>query len=100
MTVLQLTFERDSIREQHIRDAKNADDWPDDELHEVVLHPDEITIEGTLTGIRWLYDYLEHLKRAWRAEGEQWDADVAEEMATVLYDSVDDLPERQRQKSI
>jgi len=47
MAVEQVCFERTSWTEQHIRDAKNADDCPSDELHEVVLDPDEITVEGT-----------------------------------------------------
>lgn len=99
-TVHQLTFERDSITEQHIRDAQNADDWPDGELHEVTLDPGEMTVEGTPEGVRWLYDYLRYLVDAWRQEGEQWDADVAEEMAEQVWESVDDLPDQQRNRRI
>jgi hypothetical protein len=101
MAVQQIEFERTPWTEQHITDAKNADDWPGDELHEVVIDPDEITLEGTPEGFRWLYDYLHYLKRAWRMEGEQTDADVAESMAEVLYELVDDLPdERARPKQV
>jgi len=99
--VLQHTFERDSLVEQHIRDAQRCNDWPGDELHEVVLDPDDITLEGTPEGFRWLYDYLHYLKRAWRMDGEQTDADVAESMAEVLYEFVDDMPdERARPKQV
>jgi hypothetical protein len=101
MAVEQVCFERTSWTEQHIRDAKNADDCPSDELHEVVLDPDEITVEGTPAGLRWLYDYLHYLKRAWRLEGEQTDADVAQSMAEVLYGSADGLADdRQRPKEV
>jgi len=101
MTVHHITFKRDSIRQQHITDAQNAEDWPAGEIHEVVVHPDEITIEGTPNGIRWLYDFLHHLKRAWRAEGEQWCADIAEDMARKIWDLTDgDLPDRQRTKQM
>ena len=99
--VIQLEFERTPLTEQHVRDAKHADDWPDGELHEVVLDPDEITIEGTPDGIRWFYDFLHHLKRAWRQEGEQWSAGAAEEMAEAVYAQVDEFPsERQRPKQV
>lgn len=99
--VHQVTFERDSITEQHMRDAQRADDWPGGELHEVVVDPSEITVEGTPEGIRWLYDYFGYLVRAWRQEGEQWDAGVAEEMADTLWEAVDgDFPERQRNRRI
>lgn len=101
MAVLHITFKHEPIREQHIRDAQNATDWPGDELHEVVVNPDEITVEGTPTGIRWLYDFLDYLVRAWRQEGEQWDADVAEEMANTVWDAVDgDLPDQQRPRRV
>jgi hypothetical protein len=101
MEIQALSFERTPWTEQHIRDAKNADDWPEDELQEVTLEPDEITLEGTPEGFRWLYDYLHYLKRAWRMDGEQTDADVAEKMAEVLYEFVADMPdERQRPKQV
>jgi hypothetical protein len=99
--IQQISFERTPWTVQHIRDAKNADDWPGDELHEVTIDPDDITLEGTPQGFRWLYDYLHYLKRAWRMDGEQTDAEVAEKMAEVLYDFVDDMPdERQRPKQV
>ena len=82
---------------QHIRDADRAADRPDDLSLEV--DDGTITAAGTAETIRWLYDYLHHLKRAWRHEGEQWDADAAEEMAESLYEQVNgDLPEQQRNK--
>lgn len=97
----QITFERDPMTSQHIRDAQNAEDWPEDELHVVVLNPDEITVEGTPVGLRWLYDYLWFLVRSWRAEGEQWDADVAEEMAESLWNQTGgDLPDQQRNRRV
>jgi len=98
MTVIHhITFKREVLRKQHIRDAQNADDWPEDELHEVLVDPDEITVEGTPEGIRWLYDMLHQLKRDWRQEGEQWDADVAEDMAETIWTAVDgELPDQQR----
>ena len=100
MAVEQVCFERTPWTEQHMIDAKNAADYPSDELHEVVLHPDKITVEGTPTGLRWLYDYLHYLKRAWRLEGEQTDADVAQSMAEVLYERLDEMPDRQRPKEV
>ena len=72
--IYQIGFDRTTYTEQHIRDAQNADDWPEDELQTVEVEPDEITVEGTPEGMRWLYDYFHHLKRAWRLEGEQTDA--------------------------
>lgn len=97
----QIGFERSPCTEQHIRDAQNADDWPNDELQTVDIEPDEITVEGTPKGIRWLYDFLHYLKRAWRLEGEQTDADVAESMAKTIWDLVDgDLPKQQRPRKI
>lgn len=99
--VLHITFKREPIREQHIRDAQRVDDWPGEELHEVVVDPDEITVEGTPEGIRWLYDMLHQLARDWKQEGEQWDADVAEEMARTVWDAVDgDLPDQQRTRRL
>lgn len=102
MTVIHhITFKREVLREQHIRDAQNADDWPEDELHEVLLDPDEITVEGTPEGIRWLYDILHQFKRDWRQEGEQWDADVAEDMAETIWTAVDgELPDQQRPRRL
>lgn len=97
----QITFDRDSLTEQHIRDAQNADDFPVEVLHEVVLDPTEITVEGTPEGIRWLYDYLHYLKREWRAEGEQWDADAAEDMAKSVWEQTDgELPDQQRNRRV
>jgi hypothetical protein len=92
-----VTWEYGSAKQQHIRDANRASDRPDD----LSLDVDDgtITATGTPETIRWLYDHLHYLKRAWRQEGAQWDADVAEEMARELYEQVDDdLPERQRAK--
>jgi hypothetical protein len=43
--VWHITFKRELLREQHIRDAQRVDDWPDNELHEVVVDPDEITVD-------------------------------------------------------
>jgi len=95
--IQQLTFDRDSLTEQHIRDAQNAEDWPKDDLQRVTIQPKEITIEGTPTGLRWLYDYLNYLKRAWRSDGEQFDADAAEEMAEQVWNETNgELPDRKR----
>jgi hypothetical protein len=94
---LAVSWEYGPAEQQHIRDANRADDCPDDLSLEV--DDGTVTAEGSPETIRWLYDYLHYLKRAWRQEGEQWDADVAEEMAESLHDQVDgDLPERQRVK--
>jgi len=95
--IYQINFDRTPMTEQHMRDAQNADDWPEGELHTVKIEPDKITVEGTPEGIRWVYDYLHYLKRAWRLEGEQTDADKAEEMAKTIWELTDgELPERQR----
>ena len=85
------------VEQQHIRDVNRAEDRPDG----LTLEVDDgtVTATGTAETIRWLYDCLHHLKRAWRHEGEQWDADAAEDMAESLYEQVDgDLPERKRTK--
>jgi len=51
--------------------------------------------------MRWFYDYLQHLIRAWRLEGEQWDARAASEMASkVWHKHGDDLPDQQRARQI
>jgi hypothetical protein len=95
--IYQIGFDRTTYTEQHIRDAQNADDWPEDELQTVEVEPDEITVEGTPEGMRWLYDYFHHLKRAWRLEGEQTDAGVAEGMAKAIWRFTDgELPDQQR----
>jgi hypothetical protein len=95
--VLHLTFKRNDTRETIISDAQNADDWPDDELHEVVLDPGEITVEGTLKGMRWLYDYLEWAEDAYRLEDAKWDADECRDMADLVWEYLGpDPPERQR----
>lgn len=94
-----VTWEHGSFQGQHIRDANSAEDKPDD--LSLTVEDAEITAEGSPETIRWLYDYLHWLKRAWRQEGEQWDADTAEEMAETLYEQVgDDLPDRQRSKEV
>jgi hypothetical protein len=85
--------------QQHIRDANRAVDCPDGLEFDV---GDEVLYAtGTPGQIRWLYDYLEYLKRAWRQEGEQWDADEAENMAQVLWEQVgDELPDQQRANEV
>jgi len=99
--VLQVTFNRHPLSEQHVRDTKNAQDFPADELHEVVVDPGEITVEGTPAGMRWFYDFMDHLVRAWRLEGEQWDADHAEDMADRVWEQFGDrLPDQQRAKKV
>ena len=97
-TVLHITFKRNPIRKGVLRDAQNADDFPEGELHEVVVDPDEITVEGTPEGIRWLYDWLHWAKRSHRQEESIQHARVCEEMADgVIWEAVDgDLPDRQR----
>jgi hypothetical protein len=90
-------WEYGPIEQQHIRDANRADDRPDDLTFDV--EGGEVIATGSEQSIRWLYDYLHDLKRAWRNEGEQWDADAAEEMAKSLYEQFDgNLPEQQRNK--
>jgi hypothetical protein len=92
-----VTWDYGPAEQQHIRDVNRAEDRPDTLALEV--DGGTVTATGTAETIRWLYDYLHYLKRAWRHEGEQWDADAAEEMAESLYEQVDgDLPERQRTK--
>lgn len=96
-TEQSVTWEYGPIEQQHIRDANRADDCPEDLTFEVANG--RVTATGTVESIRWLYDYLIYLQRAWRNEGEQWDADSAEEMADSLYEQVEgDLPDRQRPK--
>lgn len=98
-SVRHITWKRDPMKYRRIQDAQNTDDWPDNHLHEVTVDPGEITVEGTPQGIRWLYDWLHWSKRAWRAEGEQYEADVSERMAETIWEAVDgDLPERQRNR--
>jgi len=95
--VLHITFKRDPTRESVIHDAQNADDWPENSLHEVVVDPGEITVEGTPEGIRWLYDWLHWAKRAHRLEEAKMEADTCERMAEIIWEAVDgDLPDRQR----
>ncbi len=98
--IIQIDYPRDNWVKQHWQDAKSAEDFPDGDLHAVSMSPVMMTVEGTPEAIRWLYDYLHHLKRAWRQEGEQWDAKTAEQMAERIYDNVDELPERQRSKQM
>jgi len=99
--VLQVDFEQDPIYKQHLRDAKNAEDFPEDGFHSVVLEPGELTVEATPEAMRWFYDYLQHLIRAWRLEGEQWDARAASEMASkVWHEHGDHLPDQQRARQI
>lgn len=96
-----ITFKRGDIRENIMRDAKNADDWPAGRIHEVVVDPGEITVEGTPEGIRWLYDWLHWAKRAHRLEDARWEADECEAMAEIIWEAVDgDLPQRQRNRRI
>lgn len=96
-TEYAVTWEYGPAEQQHIRDVNRAEDLPDD--LELDVGDGQVTATGSPETIRWLYDYLHYLKRAWRAEGEQWDADIAEEMAESLYEQVDgDLPDRQRSK--
>jgi len=85
----QLTIDRIGRYERIITDAQNADDWPTDGLHEVVLDPDEITIEGTPEGIRWLYDWLHWAKRAYRQEEALFDAGECQSLARAIYDAVE-----------
>lgn len=95
----QITYEHTTHVQQHVRDANSADDCPDELCFEVEDH--EVTVSGTAEAMRWFYDYLEYLKRAWRQEGEQWDADEAEEMANELWEELgDDLPEQQRTRKV
>lgn len=95
--VHHITFKRGDIKESVIEDAQRADDWPDSKLHGVVVHPDEITVEGTPDGIRWLFDWFNWAADAHRAEGGQWHGDVCESMANTIWEAVDgDLPDRQR----
>jgi len=97
--VYHITWKRESEKLRHIKDAQNADDWPEDQLHEVLLDHDEITVEGTPKGVRWLYDWLHWAKRSYRAEGLQHDADVAESMAETIWEGTDgDLVDRQRKR--
>lgn len=99
--VLQVDFEQDPFYKQHLRDATNADDYPEDEMHKVVLEPGEMTVEATPEAMRWFYDYLQYLVRAWRLEGEQWDAEAASEMASkVWHEHGDDLPDQQRPRKV
>jgi len=95
--VLHITYKRDPIRHSIIQDAQNADDFPEGDLHEVVIDPDEITVEGTPEGIRWLYVWLHWAKRAHRQEELIQHAQVCEEMAEIIWEAVDgDLSDRQR----
>jgi len=95
--IYQIRFDRTPWTEQHMRDAQNAEDWPEDTLQKVTIEPDTIVVEGTPEGMRWLYDLLHHLKRAWRIEGEQTDADKAEAMAQKVWNETDgELPDQQR----
>jgi plasmid stabilization system protein ParE len=93
---VSVEWEYGTFKQQHIRDANRAGDCPDGLAFDV--QDSRIRASGSAEDIRWLYDFLHHLKRAWRHEGEQWDADAAEEMAESVYEQVDDLPERQRNK--
>lgn len=96
--VLRVTFDREAIKKQHIDDTTRADDCPSD-LHAVCVEQGTITVEATHGTMRWFYDYLNHLSRAWRQEGEQWDADVAEDMAKHVWDEHGTvLPDQQRPK--
>ena len=98
-TERSVSWEYSPVVRQHIRDANRADDCPADLTFQV--KKEAVIASGSLETIRWLYDYLHHLKRAWRHEGEQWDADAAEEMAVSLYEQVDgELPDRQRTKEL
>jgi hypothetical protein len=98
--IYQVSFEKDTMTSQHLRDAKQSDDWPSDDLRHVTIDTDKLTANGTAKGMRWLYDRLTDLCRAWRAEGEQWDADVAEDMAHTVWETVDEMPDRQRQAKL
>lgn len=100
-TVLHLTFKRDQLRADIIADAQNDDGWEDGDLYEVVVDPDEITVEGTPEGIRWLYDWLEWVEDEHRMEGAYGYADVSSEMAETVWDVISpDPPERQRPRRI
>lgn len=93
------TWEYGPAEQQHIRDANRADDRP--ETLDLEVSDGSVTANGPPEAIRWLYDYLHHLKRAWRQEGEQWDADAAESMAEALWEEVGgDLPEQQRTRRV
>jgi hypothetical protein len=96
---VSVSWDYGPVEQRHIRDANRAGDRPDDLSLEV--DDGTVTATGSAETIRWVYDYLHYLKRAWRLEGEQWDADVAEEMAQTLWEQTDgDLPDRQRNKVI
>jgi len=98
-TERSVSWEYSPVVRQHIHDANRADDYPADLTFQV--KKEAVIASGSLETIRWLYDYLHYLKRAWRHEGEQWDADAAEEMAVSLYEQVDgELPDRQRTKEL
>jgi len=99
--IIQVNIERTEPRENRIRDAKNYDGWDDHDLHTVVLDPAEITIEGTPKAIRWLHDLMSEMMKDWRIEGEQWNADVCEYLAGVLWDEIgENPPRRQRTKRL
>ena len=95
--MITATFGRDPIREQHIDSALRADDLPGD-LTIVRDRPDEIIAETSAESMRWLYDYLVDTKRYWRSEGQQWDADVAEEMERSLYEQAGEEMSDRRQR--
>lgn len=99
--VLQLNIKRISERDYVLKDAQNAEDWPENELYSVVIDPEELTVEGTPEGIRWLYDYFEWAEDEFRLEGAQWMADDCRDWADALWEVLpDDPPGRQRAREV
>jgi hypothetical protein len=97
--VLQVTIPRKHYRKYVLDDAQNANDWPEDELHEVIVGPGELTIEGTPEAIRWLYDYMNWAADAFRLEGGEEYAKACEAIGRHLWEAIsDDPPSRQRPK--
>lgn len=99
--ILTVTVENRMFRGDILKDAQNADDWPVNELHSVVLDPNKLTVEGTPEGIRWLYDWLTWADKSWRLEGQQWMAEDCNFLAEAMWKAIgEDPPERQRPREI